>query len=53
MSTEETKKPGKSIYLFPAAVALPITAATAFALIRVGPDIKKLLSILIKLVVKA
>ncbi len=53
MSTEREHKPGKGIYLLPLAVAAPIAAAAVFAVLRFWPTIHKLLSIVIKLVVKA
>ena len=53
VSTEREHKPGKGIYLLPLAVAAPIAAAAVFAVLRFWPTIHKLLSIVIKLVVKA
>ena len=52
MSTKE-KRPGRGIYLLPAAIAAPVAAAVLLAVIRFWPTIRKLLSIVIKLVVKA
>lgn len=52
MSTK-TEKPGKGIYLLPLAVAAPVAAAVALGVLRFWPTIHKLLSIVIKLVVKA
>ena len=49
----KTDKPGKGIYLLPLAVAAPVAAAVALGVLRFWPTIHKLLSIVIKLVVKA
>ncbi len=53
MSTKTERKPGRGIYLLPLAVAVPIAAAAAAVFIRFWPTVHKLLSIMIKLVVKA
>ena len=53
VSTEKKKKPGAGLYLLPLAAALPVIAAAALVIHRFGPRIHKLLSILIKLVVRA
>ena len=47
------KKTGAGLYLLPLAAALPVIAAAALMIYRFGPKIHKLLSILIKLVVRA
>ena len=52
MSIKENR-PGRGIYLLPAAIAAPVAAAVLLAVIRFWPTIRKLLSIVIKLVVKA
>ena len=53
MSIKTERRPAKGIYLLPFAVAAPIAAAAALAVVRFWPTIRKLLSIVIKLVVKA
>ena len=53
VSTEKKKKPGIGIYFLPLAAAVPVVAALAVVLSRVWPSIHKMVSILIKLVVKA
>ena len=53
MSTKSGKKPGARLYLLPLAAALPVIAAAALVIARFGPKIHKLLSILIKVVVRA
>lgn len=53
MSTEKGKKQGAGIYLLPVLAALPLTGLLAFALIRFGPVIRKLIGIVIKLAVMA
>ena len=53
MSTERGKKPGAGLYLLPLAAAIPVVAAAGLVIRRFGPQIHKLLSILIKLVVRA
>ena len=53
MSIKTERRPGKGIYRLPFAVAAPIAAAAAAAVVRFWPTIRKLLSIVIKLVVKA
>ena len=53
VSIKTERRPGKGIYLLPFAVAAPIAAAAAAAVVRFWPTIRKLLSIVIKLVVKA
>ena len=47
----EIKAPGKKIWLLPLVLALPFLGAAAFAVIRFGPVITKLLSAAVKLVV--
>jgi hypothetical protein len=44
----ENKGPGKSIWLAPVLLALPILAAMAFAAIRFGPLIVKLINAAVK-----
>lgn len=53
MSTD--KKNGKRvrIFLLPLLTALPLCAAFSIAFVRFGPFLRKAISILIKLVVKA
>ena len=53
VSTNAEDRPGKGIYLLPLAVAAPVAAAAALAVLRSWPVVRKLLSIVIKLVVKA
>lgn len=53
MSTKNGKKTGAGLYLLPLAAALPVIAAAALIIYRFGPKIHKILSILIKLVVRA
>ncbi len=53
VSIKREHKPGKGIYLLPLAMAAPIAAVAVFAVLRFWPTIHKLLSIVIKLVVKA
>ncbi len=53
MSTKAEDRPGKGIYLLPLAVAAPVATAAALAVLRYWPAVRKLLSIVIKLVVKA
>lgn len=53
MSIKSGKKPGAGLYLLPLAAAIPVIAAAALAIGRFGPQIHKLLSILIKVVVRA
>ena len=53
VSIKTEHKPGRGIYFLPLAVAAPIAFAAAFVLIRFWPTVHKLLSIVIKLVVKA
>ena len=53
VSTEKGKKQGAGIYLLPVLAALPLTGLLAFALIRFGPVIRKLIGIVIKLAVTA
>ena len=52
MSTKK-ERPGKGIYLLPLMVAAPAALAAVLAVWRFWPTIHKLLSIVIKLVVKA
>ena len=44
----ENRKPGKGIWLAPVLLALPILAAMAFAAIRFGPLIVKLINAAVK-----
>jgi hypothetical protein len=44
----ENKGPGKGIWLAPVLLALPILAAMAFAAIRFGPLIVKLINAAVK-----
>ena len=53
MSTKTSTRPWKSLYFLPLTVAIPIVAVILLAVLRFWPEIRKLLSILIKLVVKA
>ena len=53
MSTKTSTRPGKSLYFLPLTVAVPIVAVILLAVLRFWPEIRKLLSILIKLVVTA
>ncbi len=53
MSTEAKKKKAAGTFFLPLAVAVPIAAGMILVLNRVWPAIHKLVSILIKLVVKA
>ncbi len=53
VSTKGTAKRGKGIYLMPLLVSIPFLAGMAFALIRYWPTAHKLISILIKLAVRA
>ena len=53
MSIKTERRPGKGIYLLPFVMAAPIAAAAALAVLRFWPTIHKLMSIVIKLVVKA
>ena len=52
MSIKTKRKPGPGLYLMPMAAALPIVAVVALAVSRIWPTLHKLLSIMIKLVVK-
>ena len=49
----KTKKAKAGVYLLPLAVALPIAAAMAYAVLRAWPVMQKLAGILIRMVVKA
>ena len=53
MNTEKRKTPGAGLYLLPLVMALPIAAAMTLVLQRAWPSVHKLVSILIKLVVRA
>ena len=53
MSTERKGKKGAGLYFLPLAVSAPIVAVMVLAVLRFWPVIHKLLSIIIKLVVKA
>lgn len=53
VSINTKKKNGFGLYLMPLVMALPIAAGMALVVHRFWPTIHKLLSILIKLVVKA
>ena len=53
MSTEKHIARKTGVLLLPVLTAAPIIAALAFAIIRFGPTIRKLLNILIKMVVTA
>jgi hypothetical protein len=44
----ENRKPGKGIWLAPVLLALPILAALAFAAVRFGPLIVKLINAAVK-----
>ena len=52
MSTE-TKNSGKGRWLFPLLLALPFLAAIAFALVRFGPAVLRVVNVLIKAAVVA
>ena len=49
----EKKKNGIGLYFLPLATALPIAAGIGYGLYRVWPFIRKAVSILVKVVVKA
>lgn len=53
MSIKTSTKPGKGLYFLPLTVAIPIIAVMILAILRFWPEMRKLLSILIKLVVKS
>lgn len=53
MSIKTKRKPGLGLYFMPLVMALPIVAVMALAVSRLWPTLHKLLSIMIKLVVKA
>ena len=53
VNTEKRKNPGVGLYLLPLMMALPIAAAMTLVLQRAWPSVHKLVSILIKLVVRA
>lgn len=50
MSTERNV-PGKRIWLYPLLLALPMLAAIAFAAVRFGPVLMKLISAAVKMAV--
>lgn len=53
VSIKTSTKPGKGLYLLPLTVAIPIITVMILAILRFWPEMRKLLSILIKLVVKS
>ncbi len=53
MSIKTPSKPGIGIYLLPAAVAAPVAVLMILAALRFWPTIHKLLSIVVKMVVRA
>ena len=53
VSTEKRKAPGAGLYFLPLVTALPIAAVMALALHRIWPFVHKMVSILMKLVVRA
>ena len=53
VSTRTDKKPGKGLYLLPLVFAAPVAAAAVVIVRRFWPIAHKLLSIIIKLVVRA
>ena len=50
MSTEQ-KTPGKKIWFFPILLAVPFLAAVAFAAVRFGPTLMRLISAAVKMAV--
>ena len=50
MSTEQ-KVPGKRIWFYPLLLALPFLAGIAFAVLRFGPKIMRLISAAVKMAV--
>ena len=53
VNTEKRKSPGAGLYFLPLVMALPIAGAMTLVLHRVWPFVHKMVSILIKLVVRA
>ncbi len=53
MNTKAKVKKGRGIYALPFLAALPMILAMAFAVLRFWPSLRKLISIMMKLVVRA
>jgi len=53
VSTEKNTGKKSRIFFLPILMAAPLCAVLSFAIVRYGPIIKKIISIAIKLVVKA
>ena len=53
MSTKKNGKKGTGLFFLPLVVSVPIVAVMALGMVRFWPEIHKLLSIMIKLGVKA
>ena len=53
MSIKTKRRPAAGLYLLPLAIAAPVALLMAAAILRYWPMVRKLVSILIKLVVKS